>query len=66
MSRGAEGTVSPQFFFKYLSTGCRLSTEVMHRAGEWGVIHRAKQRLPQVLSTAPVCIILPNKKYTLK
>jgi len=45
--------------------------EVIHRSypqagGGVGSSSHARKRDPRVLSAASVCIILPNKKYTLK
>jgi hypothetical protein len=45
--------------------------EVIHRSypqagGGVGSSSHARKRNPRVLSVARICIILPNKKYTLK
>jgi hypothetical protein len=45
----------------------RVIHRVIHRLGQGvGVAFLRKKWHPRVLSAARICIILPNKKYTLK
>lgn len=66
MSRGAEGTASPWKRNKYLSTGLTSYPQVNGQGWSALVLTGQRKTDPRVLSLAPVCIILPNKKCTLK